>query len=404
MGMGPDLYNHNVVYILGAGASVDAGMPVVANFLNRMRDALDWLDDQDGREREQRAIQNVLAFRHEIASAAYRVQVDPENIEELFSLAAASESNGLMDDVKIAIASTLDYSAGFRAAHGKVGVPRNSGPSWTAPPSWQHVADEQPTQTIAATMRGPMPINAPQQPIVIIDRSLSELTYAFLTGRVWADDPRRRITIITFNYDLVIETALTALGIDWNYGTIDANDEKRPSHERCVKLLKLHGSINWARPSGSDNPRSQIPDTRLLKDYETYRDLLGARYVPLIVPPTWQKNFDGALAFVWDDAVKALTDATRIGILGFSIPASDGHFKYLIAAGLRNNISLRRVVFATKDPEGPAERLFAIFRSELDGSLVRVLKQEIASYAIGGTCSELLNERPDELIARASIE
>ena len=125
-----------------------------------------------------------------------------------------------------------------------------------------------------------MPINAPRRPIVIIDRSLSELTYAFLTGRVWADDPRRRITIITFNYDLVIETALTALGIDWNYGTIDANDEKRPSHERCVKLLKLHGSINWARPAGSDNPRSQIPDTRLLKDYETYRDLLGARYRP----------------------------------------------------------------------------------------------------------------------------
>ena len=37
-------YNDNNVYILGAGFSAEAGLPVISSFLARMRDAVDWLD------------------------------------------------------------------------------------------------------------------------------------------------------------------------------------------------------------------------------------------------------------------------------------------------------------------------------------------------------------------------
>ena len=88
-----DIHNDHNVYILGAGFSVDAGLPVISNFLTKTRDAYDWLQAR-GRNAEAEAVQTVLRFRHDAASAALRIRIDPENIEELFSLASASNAAG----------------------------------------------------------------------------------------------------------------------------------------------------------------------------------------------------------------------------------------------------------------------------------------------------------------------
>jgi hypothetical protein len=61
--------NHNI-YILGAGFSVDAGLPTIANFLNHMRDAADWLA-REHRDAERAAVEEVLEFRHDAAAAGY---------------------------------------------------------------------------------------------------------------------------------------------------------------------------------------------------------------------------------------------------------------------------------------------------------------------------------------------
>ena len=58
--------DHNV-YVLGAGFSKDANMPLVAEFLNRMRDSQQWLVNQ-GRGRKQKSVEEVLKFRLEAAS------------------------------------------------------------------------------------------------------------------------------------------------------------------------------------------------------------------------------------------------------------------------------------------------------------------------------------------------
>src|SRR5438034_6986409 len=80
--------NNGNVYVLGAGFSADAGLPTIADFLNQMRDSADWLD-REGRKTELAAVDAVLEFRHNAAAAGYRVNVDLDNIEDLFSLAAA---------------------------------------------------------------------------------------------------------------------------------------------------------------------------------------------------------------------------------------------------------------------------------------------------------------------------
>src|SRR5437016_3900778 len=66
--------NDNNVYILGAGFSVEAGLPVISSFLARMRDAVDWLE-KDGRDDERKAIERVLDFRHKSAAAGYRINI-----------------------------------------------------------------------------------------------------------------------------------------------------------------------------------------------------------------------------------------------------------------------------------------------------------------------------------------
>src|SRR6202451_1964592 len=100
-------HDHNV-YILGAVFSQEAGYPLVKGFLNRMRDAQGWLEQQkdyDGMGE----IREVLEYRLEAAAAAYWTPLDLENIEELFSLASADENVVSGRLVAKAIAATLRY-------------------------------------------------------------------------------------------------------------------------------------------------------------------------------------------------------------------------------------------------------------------------------------------------------
>jgi hypothetical protein len=164
--------------------------------------------------------------------------------------------------------------------------------------------------------------------------------------------------VITLNYDLILEEALRRLDIPISYalgGTVDFHaaagiDE---SHKDALQVLKLHGSVNWAQRPGAS--------ALVCEDYERVRALGLA---PLLIPPTWQKTSAGAILSVWDAAVQAISKATRILMIGFSIPATDQHFKYLLAMGLKDNSSLRMVRIV--DPRASALRTQyeSVFREE----------------------------------------
>jgi hypothetical protein len=63
-------------------------------------------------------------------------------------------------------------------------------------------------------------------------------------------------------------------------------------------------------------------------------------------------------------AVDKLKTATRIIIIGFSMPPTDLHFKYLLASGLKENISLRQILFVNPDTKTVKDRALSIFRPE----------------------------------------
>lgn len=343
--------NHNV-YILGAGFSNDGGMPLIKGFLERMGDSVEWLHEND-RTSEEEAIEQVLDFRLKAAGTAYRSNIDVENIEELFSLASASEGESHTDYVTRAIAATLDFAqrtSPSSEAYLYVQTLRNM------PQRWRLLTQEEGANLGGYTHACP----------------LYHLYAGVLAGYFCDESAGMRNTVITFNYDTLVEDALSDLAIPFHYG-LSSSSARLQVEAKCVfsdkappdavPVLKLHGSTNWSTP---DDPAKGVDV------HGSYADLRERESRVLLLPPTWRKAFGGHLMGVWETALASIREATRIIILGFSMPPTDTHFKYLIASGLRDNISLRKLIFVNlglqEDPEKARLRnnLFNIFRPELE--------------------------------------
>lgn len=359
-----EIYYDRNVYIFGAGFSADAGMPLVKDFMRKLRDGLRWLR-VNGRDSEVSAVERVLNFRSEAASAVERVSLDLEDIEELFSLASAAGSGTLARDVPLAIAATLDY-----ALHNQQDAPMhiiNLLRGSDVPKSWKDWEDP------GRMSRFSIP--------------LYEAYMLVVAGYPVDRNPDRRDTIISFNYDLLIDDALRNLEIPFSYGlsTDDANFltaevcRPEPVAEDTIRVLKLHGSVNWAGPSkGSEK----------LCIYDSYDEVRKKDQSPFLAPPTWRKILGGQLSVVWDKAVESLRTATRLFVIGYSIPPTDQHFKYLLAAGLQSNISLRDVVFVNlglirSEEEELRNRLFTILRPELEPKTVKLRGADARQFLLG---------------------
>lgn len=296
----------------------------------------------------------MLHFRLQAAAAALRVELDVENIEQLFSLVAAQADAGdlLMTDVTSAIAATLEFA---RRASRPPLVQILVSPIATPPPIWRK-------ETFL--------------PEGYVSSPAYEVIAGVMTG-LWSKRSwDTRNTILSFNYDLTIEEALRGLGTSFNYGFGDSSIHRNDSghdEESDLLLLKLHGSINWSictDPVANDGTAIPLDKVDLYRDYDA---LSKGRSEPLLIPPTWRKVAFGAMSEVWGRAVDALATATRIVIVGYSMPVIDQHFKYLLAAGLQRNISLRNIIVVNRalgtghrDDEALRARIFEVFRREME--------------------------------------
>jgi len=98
--------------------------------------------------------------------------------------------------------------------------------------------------------------------------------------------------------------------------------------EPSIKLIKLHGSINWERVQN------------------------GKMF---IIPPTWNKS-DKTVRKLWEIAYKELMTAKRIIIIGYSFPEIDIYVKSLIALALNENKIIQNIFFINPDTEDVKER------------------------------------------------
>jgi hypothetical protein len=171
----------------------------------------------------------------------------------------------------------------------------------------------------------------------------------YLSGKY--DDQRkiatRASTVITFNYDLVLDDALRRVEANPGYELNNATYDEIKVGYPAVSFLKLHGSTNWAI-CGCNH--IHVLGEKATSDPSLFRSMPrrkcgkpGLRL--LLVPPSWDKSeYSGIMQPVWRKAVEAIQTATRICVIGYSMPETDAFFKFLLTLGLAENDHLYKLV------------------------------------------------------------
>ena len=185
--------------------------------------------------------------------------------------------------------------------------------------------------------------------------------------------------LITFNYDLGLDFALSSLDLGPDYG-FGQNRGGRSG----VKLLKLHGSLNWVTCRKCNMVRA-IPIGDVTQAYAGIRVRSGGPVqLPLdprrahkaigphcegdaaplevtLVPPSWNKTqYWEQLVEVWSAAAHALSTARHLTFVGYSVPETDSFFRDLLALGLEGPTRVRSF-----DVVNPDERAAARIRGLL---------------------------------------
>ena len=144
-------------------------------------------------------------------------------------------------------------------------------------------------------------------------------------------------TVITFNYDLILERFLFKEGL-WSphdgYGVqVQVQEAKQPIEDNhtSIPILKLHGSLNWEREVGGrltlswhDDHQQPFFPGYLKNDRGLSFDYQGAHSPKAWILPSWVKPIETSpLPIVWRRAARALEEADDICVIGYSLPPAD---------------------------------------------------------------------------------
>ncbi len=312
----------DVVFVLGAGASKTAGVPLMLEFLDRASEL-----------RRQGLVEDAAIAFDEVEQAVSHLQqvhskarLDIHNVESVF---AAFE-------MAMILGTFGGYSADRIA---------------TLVPSMTRLIVKTVEQTSQFTVGGDPPRIQPPKPYDKLVTLLKDLRGA---------KPCRSVAVLTLNFDIAADYAFNFMSVPVDYGLGPALGAG------AVPLLKLHGSINWARCKGcggivpwavGDFLRGPIVMDMLMSGMKTvilepgsaitrvdHCNGAGVEDQPVIVPPTWNKaHHHLMLTSVWGAAARELATAEDIYFIGYSLPDSDYFFRYFFALGSLGKQTLRRV-------------------------------------------------------------
>jgi hypothetical protein len=189
---------------------------------------------------------------------------------------------------------------------------------------------------------------------------------------------RARDTVISFNYDCVMDDALRREGggkwaarygyafsrpsrvledgdLHWSASPPAANAAS------TIYLLKLHGSLNWQLPATGDGD--------ILLKQRLHRQRGTPHFT--IIPPGWSKHDrdDPAFDELWSKAERALRNARTIAVVGFSFTPADLHVQAVVRLAIARSNSLKRLVIANPSG-GDRERIRAVFSQQLGKNVI----------------------------------
>jgi len=186
-------------------------------------------------------------------------------------------------------------------------------------------------------------------------------------------------TIITFNYDSLIEsvlwragkwTPLDGYGFVVNFHPVRINKlggrHSRALSSSPVTVLKAHGSINWLKNHEDQtvglNYLNLLFDLPIWTSYVADQDRFirspfadidtlasqGANWPhteQVILSPTYKKDYESDQVYseIWKKIDESLQGASEITVLGYSLPPGDEDARCRIGAALRQNNECREI-------------------------------------------------------------
>jgi hypothetical protein len=168
---------------------------------------------------------------------------------------------------------------------------------------------------------------------------------------------RNEVTCVTTNYDIVLEAVawreqwmmrypMSSCTYASDHTPLDGLYLAKHHDASAPVLCKLHGSVNFA--SVDQDPFGKEADVEVIDTWikrgrvmgqsgvpmdspstcpvDSFNQLLDQRgLTPAVVPPTYAKlNAAGWLKEHWSHAFEAMSKATHIAFIGYSLPVSDG--------------------------------------------------------------------------------
>ena len=179
--------------------------------------------------------------------------------------------------------------------------------------------------------------------------------------------------VITFNYDLILETSLKRIGKPFRLFPFRQREGGSVGPEKEIVILKLHGSIDWFDISGFYHyeqhlgfseidglPKSLVFNsqyfvpTQIVDDERDNDDLLRNLYtienlgtyfeqsdflidVPFIVSPSYQKLVHlSPIRKFWQSFDSAGAVNSKLAVIGFSLPDYDEYVRQALYWTVRN--------------------------------------------------------------------
>jgi hypothetical protein len=156
------------------------------------------------------------------------------------------------------------------------------------------------------------------------------------------------LSVVTTNYDRVFERLLQQAGRRYTYNS---------GNDIGIPIYKPHGSVNWyegqegsRREDGWEaQPLHRLHDGAILNFELEPLPGIGEQPMPVIVPPTITKKYQGFLQLCLLRAGTALRSAQRVLFVGYSFPIADLVLERFVRDTFSGDRSEQEIVYVNPD-------------------------------------------------------
>jgi hypothetical protein len=335
-----------VVWVLGAGFSCSVGGPLLGHFFSPIIERS--LTHLPGDSHEVHAIYGFHQLKHPVKSSVIPWS-DPESFLELLERSVHAGS------------SAEDRKRARRMLSSRMRIPNMSGRTKRV----DILNDDERFQYLVKACRCYMATVC----LKLINYSPAPVSERWDPYRHWAAQLTEEDTILTFNYDVVAERALQAVGKPFRE-ILPGNGSTDTPNEPGPLLLKLHGSSSWAWVDETQMSVRRVNDP--------LEEMRSQTWEPAIVAPGPAKHdsVHGGFAHLWDTAEAMLQEADVIVFVGYRFPPTDAEARRRLLSAIASSRAHEPVMRIVLGPDPTSDVI------RLEGMLKWALGPKAGAYGV----------------------